>query len=122
MLANTPRSSKFFKRSFARTSSFSASSRMVMPSVIVTSRGGRGAAQMVETVVHPVHRDRQIAVGMSVPAQVAADASAVQGAGRSDANLGCHQEVVRDCPSAAGHDFLWAVAEPGPQVLQVLRD
>ena len=40
MLANTPRSRSVFKRSFARTSSFSASSRMVMPSVIVTSRGG----------------------------------------------------------------------------------
>src|SRR5204862_359412 len=43
MLAKTPRSSRFFNKSFARTSSFSASSRIVMPSVIVTSRGGRGS-------------------------------------------------------------------------------
>src|SRR5438876_1102935 len=41
ILAKTPRSSRFFKSSLARTSSFSASSRIVMPSVIVTSRGGR---------------------------------------------------------------------------------
>src|SRR5271167_3844999 len=38
MLAKTPRSSSVFKRSLARTSSFSESSRIVMPSVIVTIR------------------------------------------------------------------------------------
>src|SRR2546429_2541675 len=42
LLAKTPRSSGFFNKSSARTSSFSASPRIVMPSVIVTSRGGRG--------------------------------------------------------------------------------
>src|SRR5580700_7148006 len=43
MLANTPRSSKVFSNSLARTSSFSAGSRMVMPSVMATSRGARGS-------------------------------------------------------------------------------
>ena len=43
MLAKTPRSSRVLSNSFARTSNFSASSRMVIPSVIVTSRGARGS-------------------------------------------------------------------------------
>ena len=43
MLAKTPRSSSVFSKSLARTSSFSASSRMVMPSVMVMSRGARGS-------------------------------------------------------------------------------
>ena len=42
MLAKIPRSSKIFRTSLARTSSFSARSRTVTPSVIVISRGSRG--------------------------------------------------------------------------------
>ena len=41
MLAKTPRSSSVFSNSLARMSSFSASSRTVMPSVTVTARGSR---------------------------------------------------------------------------------
>jgi len=41
MLAKTPRSSSVFNNSLARMSSFSASSRTVIPSVTVTARGSR---------------------------------------------------------------------------------
>ncbi len=60
---------------------------------------GRGAAQMAAIAGH--HRERRgrrIVMGMSVPAQVAVDASAALAAGRSNAFLVRHPEVVRDSP------------------------
>ena len=48
---------------------------------------------------------------MAFPGRAAEGASAAQDAGRSDANLLKHQEVVHDCPSvpmASDRDFPWA--------------
>jgi len=49
---------------------------------------------------------------MSVPAPVAAGASADPDEGHSDAIHGLHLEEVRDCRWEAGHDFPWAMASP----------
>jgi hypothetical protein len=46
---------------------------------------------------------------MSVPARVAAGASAAPDAGRSDAIRGLHQEEARDCQWEAGRDFPWVM-------------
>src|SRR5439155_890423 len=100
MLAKTPRSSRFFNKSFARTSSFSASSRIVMPSVIVTSRGGRGSGGSISAYT-------------PAPAPVAADASAARDAVRWGATLDLRLEVVRGCLSvlmALARDFPSAMA------------
>jgi hypothetical protein len=48
---------------------------------------------------------------MVFPGRVVEGAWAAQDAGRSDANLSKHQEVVHDCPSvpmASDRDFPWA--------------
>jgi hypothetical protein len=57
-------------------------------------------------------------------APVAEDVSAARDAGRSDAILGLHQEVVRDCPSAPmalARDFPWAMTDRGHLLLSAHR-
>jgi hypothetical protein len=58
-------------------------------------------------------RGCRIVMGMSAPAQVAADAWAVLAAGRSNAFLGRRQEAVRDSPWASDRDSRSAMAAPG---------
>ena len=65
MLANTPRSSRFFSKSFARTSSFSASSRIVIPSVKVISRGARGSGGAIAAATPRLPEPGRCRVGCS---------------------------------------------------------
>ena len=74
------------------------------------SASHRGAAQKVETAVHPDHQVHQIAACTAFLAQVAVDASAVQDADRSDAILWTHREEVPDSQWASDRDFLTAMA------------
>jgi hypothetical protein len=59
---------------------------------------------------------------MSVPARVAADASAAQDAGRSVAILDSHPEAVHGCQLASDRDFLPVRAAPEQLVLLARRD
>ena len=76
----------------------------------------RGAAQKDEIAVRQVH---PTVAETSVPAPVAADASAAQAAGRWYVILCSHREVARDCPLATVHDFRSAEALPEHPVLPV---
>lgn len=71
------------------------------------SASGRVVAQKVWTAVRQGHLTVK---GMSDPGRVAADASAAQDAGRSDAILGWHPGAAHDCQWASDPDFLTAMA------------